>query len=56
MLKFIFQNWKHEIIGFKEDTNISKYFRANPHMHLLEASLAWEEVKGTNTEKWKKIR
>lgn len=32
---------KHSAIGFKEDADGSTPRRANPHMHLLEAALAW---------------
>lgn len=32
---------RHPINGFKEDSISSLPRRANPHMHLLEASLAW---------------
>lgn len=36
--------WKHETAGFDESRPRTVPLRANPHMHLLEASLAWMEV------------
>jgi mannose-6-phosphate isomerase len=36
--------FKHSEIGFKEDTQGLKNLCSNPHMHMLEASLAWELV------------
>ena len=36
--------WKHPVAGFEEAAPRTLPLKANPHMHLLEASLAWEEV------------
>jgi len=36
--------WAHPIAGFEESRPRSEPLKANPHMHLLEAALAWMEV------------
>ncbi|CAN5209953.1 AGE family epimerase/isomerase [soil metagenome] len=36
--------WKHPEAGFEEACPRSLPLKANPHMHTLEASLAWAEV------------
>lgn len=36
--------YRHPQAGFEESDPPSLPLRANPHMHLLEAALAWEEV------------
>jgi mannose-6-phosphate isomerase len=36
--------WKHPVAGFEESSPPSLPLKANPHMHLLEASLAWSAV------------
>ncbi len=54
-LNWITNNWRHHKIGFKEDPNISDNLRANPHMHLLEASLSWEQIESSYKERWKSI-
>ncbi|MBM7035497.1 AGE family epimerase/isomerase [Vibrio ulleungensis] len=36
--------YKHPQIGFMEDTEGKKNLCSNPHMHMLEATLAWELV------------
>lgn len=36
--------WKHPIAGFEEASPRSLPLLANPHMHMLEASLAWIEA------------
>ncbi|PYF07462.1 mannose-6-phosphate isomerase type 3 [Rhodobacter viridis] len=38
------QGWAHPLGGFEESQPPSLPLRSNPHMHLLEAALAWEEV------------
>ena len=47
---WITNNWRHHNIGFKEDPKVSDNLRANPHMHLLEASLSWEQVESNYKE------
>ncbi|WP_310620457.1 AGE family epimerase/isomerase [Flexibacterium corallicola] len=44
LLEHLTTHYSHRSGGFKEHSNRSTYFlRSNPHMHLLEAMLAWEE-------------
>jgi len=38
--------YKHPMAGFEESAPPSLPLKANPHMHLFEACLAWEEVGG----------
>src|SRR5690606_1996689 len=38
--------WAHPLGGFQEERSGQQPLRANPHMHLLEAALAWLEVSG----------
>lgn len=38
--------WKHPEAGFEEGAPRQLPLRANPHMHMLEASLAWIEAGG----------
>jgi mannose/cellobiose epimerase-like protein (N-acyl-D-glucosamine 2-epimerase family) len=36
--------WKHPLAGFEESKPRSLPLKANPHMHMLEACLAWESL------------
>ena len=36
--------WKHPVAGFEESSPPGKQLNANPHMHLLEAFLEWEDA------------
>lgn len=36
--------WKHPVAGFEESSPRTLPLKANPHMHMLEASLAWSAV------------
>jgi mannose/cellobiose epimerase-like protein (N-acyl-D-glucosamine 2-epimerase family) len=36
--------WKHPVAGFEESNPRTLPLKANPHMHMLEASLAWSAV------------
>lgn len=36
--------WKHPVAGFEESAPRTLPLKANPHMHMLEASLAWSAV------------
>ena len=48
--------WKHKEIGFLEDPQNRIICRANPHMHLLEAALSWEENDHKiNNKSWKNL-
>ena len=51
-LNWITNNWRHYEIGFNEDPKVSNNLRANPHMHLLEASLSWEQVECNDKKRW----
>ena len=45
--------WAHPQAGFEESTPPSLPLRANPHMHLLEAALAWSQVSaGAQRKVW----
>lgn len=38
--------YKHSVGGFEEELPRSVPLKANPHMHMLEACLAWSDVSG----------
>lgn len=40
------RDYRHPVQGFHEDRAGEKPLEANPHMHLLEVCLAWEEQGG----------
>lgn len=44
ILARVYRGWKHPRIGFEESNPRSLPLRANPHMHMLEAALAWEAI------------
>jgi len=44
LLEVLIKSYKHPVIGFREDNPDRIPLRANPHMHLLEAAMAWETV------------
>ena len=48
------EGWSHPWTGFEEASPRSLPLKANPHMHLLEACLAWEEVSDTSGE-WRRL-
>ena len=48
----LFKDWRHQDAGFREDPHERHYLRANPHMHLLEAFLAWEELAKEQDRSW----
>lgn len=48
----LLQDWSHPVIGFQETSPPSKPLKANPHMHLFEACLAWEELVGARDPQW----
>lgn len=43
--------WKHPVAGFEEAMPRTLPLKANPHMHTLEAALAWADVSDTDG-KW----
>lgn len=38
------RQWQHPVAGFDETRPRTLPLKSNPHMHLLEAALAWEDV------------
>jgi mannose-6-phosphate isomerase len=40
----LIEDWAHPLGGFEEAVPRTMPLRANPHMHLLEAALAWIEI------------
>jgi mannose/cellobiose epimerase-like protein (N-acyl-D-glucosamine 2-epimerase family) len=44
LLRLLRSRWAHPAIGFEEAAPRSLPLRANPHMHLLEAALAWVDI------------
>ena len=47
--------WAHPVAGFQESQPPSAPLRANPHMHLLEAFLAWSELALPGCEVWDRL-
>jgi mannose-6-phosphate isomerase len=47
--------WGHPMSGFHENLAHTAPLRANPHMHMLEASLAWERHTGEHTSTWSRL-
>lgn len=49
------QGWQHALAGFHESQPPQAPLRANPHMHLLEAALAWHRACQGNTNAWAEL-
>jgi mannose/cellobiose epimerase-like protein (N-acyl-D-glucosamine 2-epimerase family) len=49
ILEHMRRQWRHPKGGFVEDDPARALLKANPHMHLLEASLAWLAVSTNDT-------
>lgn len=49
----LFAQYKNPVAGFEESIPPSLPLKANPHMHMFEACLAWEEVGGDKA--WSKL-
>lgn len=47
------EGWQHPLGGFAEHQPPQAPLKANPHMHLLEAALAWLDIGGG--EPWRKL-
>lgn len=47
------QGWKHPVAGFEEANPRTVPLKANPHMHMLEASLAWEAI--SEDDEWRHL-
>lgn len=43
--------WRHPVAGFEEANPRTLPLKANPHMHMLEASLAWEAI--SDDQEWR---
>ncbi len=50
LVEVLVKSYKHPVIGFREDNPDRIPLRANPHMHLFEAAMAWESV--SNDPMW----
>lgn len=46
--------WAHPTGGFEESQPRTLPLLANPHMHMFEASLAWEDSLGDGAAQWKR--
>lgn len=46
-------DYAHPLAGFEEARPRSLPLKANPHMHLFEAFLAWDAVMGTAEPSWR---
>ncbi|MEM9632772.1 MAG: AGE family epimerase/isomerase, partial [Pseudomonadota bacterium] len=44
LINFLFDNYRHPEAGFREANPDKTPLCSNPHMHLFEACLAWEET------------
>ncbi|MET1415292.1 AGE family epimerase/isomerase [Roseibium sp. HPY-6] len=44
LLNYLLENYKHPEAGFREANPDKRPLCSNPHMHLFEACLAWEDV------------
>ena len=49
------RSYAHPECGFFQDESRSKALQANPHMHLLEAFLEWQEIAGVTDPEWKRL-
>lgn len=48
--------WKHPIAGYEESVPRTLPLKSNPHMHLLEAALAWIETDGAAADgEWHRV-
>ncbi|PPE79632.1 mannose-6-phosphate isomerase [Kaistia algarum] len=45
--------WAHPYLGFEEASPRTLPLKSNPHMHLFEAFLAWDEIVGTEDPSWR---
>lgn len=48
------QRYAHPIAGFEEASPAREPLCSNPHMHLFEAALAWEELPGSSP-RWRML-
>jgi mannose/cellobiose epimerase-like protein (N-acyl-D-glucosamine 2-epimerase family) len=52
LLQMLQARFKHDAAGFQNDLQQSLPLKSNPHMHLFEAALGWEEFKGKGNGPW----
>ena len=52
LLNLLGARFKHPESGFHNDLQQSLPLKSNPHMHLFEAALGWEEYKGRGVGPW----
>lgn len=52
LLSMLQDKFRHGDAGFHNDLPRSLPLKSNPHMHLFEAALAWEEFKGRGVGPW----
>jgi mannose-6-phosphate isomerase len=53
ILKAAQENFKHPLAGFEESSPPTLPLKANPHMHMFEACLAWEENRTEESILWR---
>ena len=54
LLDVLEAQYKHPVAGFQESLPSALPLRANPHMHLFEAALAWEDRQEANS-RWHRL-
>ena len=52
LVRAVRQRWSHPRHGFEESDPRSLPLKSNPHMHLLEAALAWSEIGDGEQPAW----
>jgi mannose-6-phosphate isomerase len=52
LLALLTDRFKHPVAGFYGDAERSLPLKSNPHMHLFEAALCWEELAGRGLAPW----
>lgn len=52
LLSRLRQDWGHPSIGFQESRPPTAPLRSNPHMHLMEAALCWQDATDGQDDTW----
>lgn len=55
LLEMLKDRVKHAEAGFENDAERSRPLKSNPHMHLFEAALCWEELTGEGDSPWRAL-
>lgn len=56
LLALLRDRWSHPVAGFEESNPRTLPLRSNPHMHLLEATMAWADISdGREKHAWDAI-